>query len=116
MAGYRTGQILKRADLVQPAGLRDGEQASGGVLACHTAVAEADFSPLHAGSQGTFGTVVGRLDAGVLQKRKQSAGMFKQRPRQILDLTVGTVQMGFRQNKQTPLHSNRPLHQFRAVD
>src|SRR5882724_9634872 len=101
MAGDRAGQILKRAALMQAAGLGNGEQAGGSMLSSRATITEADLAPLYAGSQGTFGAVIGGLDASMLQKGEQLLGMFKQRPCQVLDLAIRAVQMGLsRTNKR----------------
>ena len=92
---------------MQAAGLGNGEQAGGSMLSSRATITEADLAPLYAGSQGTFGAVIGGLDASVLQKGEQPLGMFKQRPCQVLDLAIRAVQMGLSQNKQTPLEANR---------
>jgi len=49
-------------------GFGNGQQASRGQLAGSTAIPEADFSPLHTGAQGSFGTVVGGLHPFLFEK------------------------------------------------
>jgi hypothetical protein len=52
-------------------GFGNGQQASRGQLAGSTAIPKADFSPLHTGAQGSFGTVVGGLDTFLFEKSEQ---------------------------------------------
>jgi hypothetical protein len=72
-------------------GFGNGQQASRGQLAGSTAIPEADFSPLHTGAQGPFGTVVGGLDTFLFQKREQPLIMLEQSPSEIPDLAMGTI-------------------------
>ena len=62
---------------MQAAGLGNREQAGRGKLSSGTTVAEADLSPLHAGSQRTLGAVVGGFDAGFMNERPHSIAVIE---------------------------------------
>ena len=109
VAGDCLGQIRQGTTLLKATGLGNGEQSGGNQFPCGGAIAEGRFAPLDAGAERAFSAVIGRLDASVFEEGKEPFGMFKQCPRQVLHLPVRTIEMSFRQRKQTPLEPNRPL-------
>jgi hypothetical protein len=50
---------------------RNGQQACRGQFTVCTAVCEANFAPLHARTEGSFGAIVGRLDTFEFQESEQ---------------------------------------------
>ena len=80
MTGKGGREISQEVELLQFTGFRDRQQASCGQLAGGTAIPKADFSPLHTGAQGSFGTIVGGLDAFLFEKREQPLVMLEQSP------------------------------------
>ena len=71
MAGKGSGEIGQDAEPLKIAGFGYGQQASRGEFAIGAAIAEADFAPLHASAERSFGGVIGGLDAFVFNKGKE---------------------------------------------
>ena len=71
------GEELQRVAALHEAGAGDGEEACGGHLSLGALVAETDFAPDDRVAQRTFGTVVGRFDAGMFEEGKQAVAMLK---------------------------------------
>ena len=68
MAGDGSGQIGKYVELLKITSLGDSQEPGGGQLATGAAIAETRLSPLHACAKRSFGTIVGWLDAFIVDK------------------------------------------------
>src|ERR1700693_111628 len=116
MADNRCGEIGYNVEALKVAGFGDGQQARCRQFAVGAAIAEADLAPLHAGTEGTFHTVVGGLYAFVFQESIESVVVLEKSRGEIADLAVRAVQMPLRQRENVFLNRDRAQQQLVAID
>jgi len=93
VTGNRGREICQDVKTLQIAGFGDRQQSSRGQFASGTAVAEADFAPLNASAQCSFGAIVGGVNAFVLEESKQALVVLEQSHGEIADFAVVTIQV-----------------------
>src|SRR6201982_227766 len=116
MALYRFREIAQRVTLLPLAGLGDREEAGRGDFPTATAIAETDLAPLHRRPQRPLGLVVGRLDALLFDKGKQSLAVNEESGGQVPHFAVGIVQVSLRQGEQLLLQGNRFPKELTPID
>ena len=112
--GHR--EIGQNIEALKITGFGDGQQTSRGQLAGGAAIAEADFPPLHARAERSFGAVVGGLDAVLFEKSKQPLVVLVQCRGEIADLAVGRVQMPLGQSENPLLDGDRTQQKLASID
>jgi hypothetical protein len=68
---YRGSNVCQSITLLHFAGRSDCEQAGNGNFASFTTITEHDFAPDDGMPQSTFGAVVGRFDALIVDEREE---------------------------------------------
>ena len=91
IAGNSSRQIDQNVPVLEITSFGDGQQASRGLFARGTAVAEADLAPLHAGAERPFRAVVGRFHTLSLEERKEPLVVLEKGRGQIAHLAVGAI-------------------------
>ena len=116
IAGNSSRQIDQNVPVLEITSFGDGQQASRGPFARDTAVAEADLAPLHAGAEGPFHAVVGRLHALFFQERKEPLVVHEKGRGQIADLGVPAIYVPLGQLDNPFLDGDRSQQQLAAID
>lgn len=116
MRSNSLGEEFENVAMLHYAGSSRSEQARGCNLAVLAPVAEGGFSPLHGIADGALGNVVGRFDPWIPYEGKQALGVIEKEPCQCTDLSVGAVQVAFRQREELLLQGDRFLDQLIAIE
>src|SRR5271165_979589 len=116
VANNSLAQIRQDVETLQVAGFGNCQQAGRGQLAGGAAVAEANLAPLHTSAEGSFGAVVGWLDALLLQKSVQPPVVLEERRGKIPDFSVSTVQVGLCERETPFLDLHRTRQELLTID
>src|SRR5712692_850460 len=109
------GEISQDVEALEIASFSNGQQARRGQFAVCTAIAEADFAPLHARTERSFGAIVGRLDTFEFQESEQPPMVLEKSRGKIADLAVGTVQIPLGQSENPFLDRDRTQQQLLPI-
>src|SRR5580693_6608657 len=115
MTSDRGREIGQNIQALQITGFGDGQQAGRGYLAIGAAVAKADFAPLHACAERSFGAVVSGLHALVIEKSKQSLVVLGQSRGKVADPSVGAAQMPLSQDENPLFDRDRTDRQLASI-
>ena len=92
------------------------EQAGNREFALSTAASEANLAPLHGATQRSFGDVIGRRNAFVVQEGEESFEVLQQRQSEIGDVFVAAVEIAIGQREELLLQGNGLCDQLLARD
>src|SRR5580658_2368405 len=92
------------------------EQTGNRDFTLSTAASEASFAPLHGTTQGSFGDVIGRLNAFVAQEGEEFFEVLQQGQSKIGDVFVAAVEIAVGQREELLLQGNGFCDQLLACD